>query len=279
MRVLIAGCGYVGTALGVRLARGGHRVWGLRRNPKGLPSAIRGVAADLGAMASIPDFFRLVDHVVYAAAPDVSTPHAYGATYVEGVRNLVRALRSSRAPVRRFVFVSSTAVWGQSHGEWVDESTPPSPDDFRGAILREAEECVLSAPFPGVILRLGGIYGPGRTRLIERVRPGDARCPEGDPTWSNRIHRDDAAAILEHLLTVPSPDSVYVGVDDEPAPLCDVYRHVADLLGVAPPTPDPSVSPRRSNKRCSNRRLKETGYRFLFPSYREGYSAVIEGTG
>ncbi len=298
MRVLVAGCGYVGAELGGRLGRSGHEVWGLRRDPSGLPPPIRGVRADLTAARDLSalasgqldrerggsedadpgrspaSFLSGIDRVVYAAAPDDSTPAAYRATYVEGARNLLDALITTAPPVRRFLFVSSTAVWGDAGGGWVDETIPTSPDDFRGEILLEAESLVRAAPFPSTVLRLGGIYGPGRTRLIERVHDGEARCPEGAVVWSNRVHRDDASEMIRHLLEMESPEPVYLGVDDEPAPLCDVYRYVSGLLGVPPPEPGVGGGG-RSNKRCSNRRIRESGVRLGYPTYREGYRDVI----
>lgn len=276
MRVLIAGCGYVGTELGLRLARVGHEVWGLRRNAGGLPPPIRPISADLLGPALVS---RLpsVDRVVYAAAADTGAEDAYRVAYVDGVRNLVAALGEARAPVDRFVFVSSTAVYGGRGGEWADEGTTPAPADFRGRMVLEGERRVEAGPFAPVVLRLGGIYGPGRGRLIERVRAGEARCSGGDPVWSNRIHQGDAAGAVAHLLTLDSPEAVYLGVDDEPSPICDVYRYVAELIGAPPPPEGTEARAPGSNKRCSNARLKSAGYRFEFPTYREGYRAVLAG--
>lgn len=275
MRVLIAGCGYVGSELGIRLAAEGHEVWGLRRNPAGLPESIRPVAADLlapGLAGRLPD----VDRVVYAAAANESTPEGYRAIYVEGVRALMGALVDRPSPaVRRFVYVSSTAVYGDSGGDWVDEDTPPAPENFRGTEVLEGERTVLSGSIPSTVLRLGGIYGPGRTRLIEMVRQGRATCPGNGPLWSNRIHRDDAARALRHLLSLPDPAPHYLGVDDQPTPLCDVYRGLARMLGAPEPQVDPDRGRDRSNKRCSNRRLRDSGFTFEYPSFREGYRALL----
>jgi nucleoside-diphosphate-sugar epimerase len=281
VRVLIAGCGFVGTELGRQLAAAGHEPWGLKRDPSSLPAGIRPVRADL-LDPTLESRLPEVDAVVYAAAADASTPEGYRAAYVDGVRNLQRALLARSGGVRRFLFTSSTAVWGGTDGGWVDEDTPTAPDGFRGSVVLEGEAIVRESPFPGVVLRLGGIYGPGRRRLIERVRSGEARCaedPASDP-WSNRVHRDDAAGILSHLLTLEAPAPVYIGVDDEPARLCEVYRYVAELLGAPPPgTGSARGEGRPGSKRCSNRRLRALGYRFRFPTYREGYRAMIEDGG
>jgi nucleoside-diphosphate-sugar epimerase len=294
-RILIAGCGYVGTKLGTLLAERGDEVWGLRRNPVGLPPSIRPIAADL-LDPRLGDRLPKVDRIVYATAADSSTPDGYRAAYLDGVQNLLNSIAAKEGRIDRFLFLSSTAVYGEAGGEWVDEDSPPSPESFRGEILLRSEQAVHEAigKFgPGeaqaVVLRLGGIYGPTRTRLLERVRSGEARCREGTAEWSNRIHRDDAAGAALHLLLQPAPAPTYIGVDNEPVPLCEVYRYVARLLGVPepeiiPPSHDAvesgaSTLPERHGKRCSNRRLRETGFEFLVPTFREGYSAMIGQAG
>jgi nucleoside-diphosphate-sugar epimerase len=126
------------------------------------------------------------------------------------------------------------------------------------------------------VVRFGGIYGPGRTRLIDSVRSGQARCEPG--LYTNRIHRDDCAGVLEHLLALAAPAPLYIGVDDEPALQCEVLRWLAQQLGVPPPVPSgaPDDSRRRGgNKRCCNARLRASGYRLLYPSYCEGYTALL----
>jgi len=277
-RVLIAGCGYVGTRLGEMLAARGDHPVGLRRDPSSLPPAIEPLAVDLlsgDLEARIPP----VDLVVYAASADRSDEAAYRRVYVDGVDALLQVLEARPAGQRptRFLFVSSTAVYGDAGGDWVDEATPPRPESFRGSIMVDGEARVLASPIPGVVLRLGGIYGPGRTRIIDLVRAGQARCPGDGPIWSNRIHRDDAAAAALHLLELPEPRDIYLGVDAEPAPLCQVYRWLASEVGAPEPQKDPSVSRDRSNKRCSSERLQASGFAFRFPSFRDGYGAMLEG--
>ena len=273
LRILIAGCGYVGTELGLRLAKAGHEVWGLRRDVSRLPSAIRPICADL--LAPLHDVeLPSVDRVVYAASADAATEACYRDAYVVGVRNLLREIETLADPPVRFLYVSSTAVYGDAGGGWVEEGTQPAPVDYRGSEVLRGEELVRRARTPGVCVRLGGIYGPGRTRLLERARSRELRCPPGPTVWSNRIHRDDAAGSLQHVLLLDDPEPVYLAVDDEPASLCEVYRHVAALVGSAEPGTGPFARRTRSNKRCSNERLKASGYAFSFPTYREGYRAL-----
>jgi nucleoside-diphosphate-sugar epimerase len=275
-RVLIAGCGYVGTQLGLELAARGDRAFGLRRDPSGLPPQIEPVPADLLG-AELADRIPRVDAVVYAAAAGGGGEEGYRRTYVEGVDRILRVLeaRDPEARPHRFIFVSSTAVYGDAEGEWVDEDTPPAPEGYRGTTVLEGEARTLASEVPGVVLRLGGIYGPGRTRLPDQVRRGEARLAPDGPLWSNRIHRDDAAGALLHLLDLEAPEAVYLGVDAEPAPLEEVYRWLARRLDAPEPTVDPGRPRDRSNKRCSSQRLRKSGYRFRFPTFRAGYADML----
>jgi nucleoside-diphosphate-sugar epimerase len=277
VRVLIAGCGDVGIALGQRLAQSGDEVWGLRRRADAIPAPIRAVQADLTRPETLAPLRGPFDRVCYAAAAEGFSEEDYRRTYVEGVANLLRALSGGGHPVRRFVFVSSTGVYGQRDGQWVDETSPTAPGHFSGRCLLQGEHAVLDGPYPATIVRLGGIYGPGRRRLIEAVRRGDP-CVEDPPVHTNRIHSDDCAGALQHLLTMTEPDAIYLAVDCEPAPQCEVMSWLAGELGVPPPRrvdAGTRGSPQRGNKRCSNRRLLATGYRFRYPTYREGYRAVL----
>ena len=278
-RVLIAGCGDVGAELGIRLAGDGHLVWGLRRRGDTLPSAIYPLVADLTKPETLRALPSRLDVVFYTAAPSNSSLDAYQATYVDGVRHLLAALEAQGHTPRRFLFTSSTGVYGQTLGEWVDETSPTDPLHFSGRYLLTGEQVVLDSPFPATVLRLGGIYGPGRTRLIDSVRKGTAVCPDGPPLYTNRIHRDDCAGALQHLMCLPRPAHLYLGVDYEPAEQCTVLRWLALQLGLPPPrrttTSDLGTRLYRSNKRCSNRKLTATGYEFRYPTFREGYEALL----
>ncbi|MFP4173122.1 MAG: SDR family oxidoreductase [Candidatus Hydrogenedentota bacterium] len=277
-RVLIAGCGYVGSVLGSRLAGEGHIVWGLRRDPAGLPEAVTGIGCDLGAPeleARLPDD---VDWVFYAVGADSFTEAAYRTAYVEGLDNLLQALRRKSVAPARVVFTSSTGVYHQQDGEWVDETSPTEPAQFSGQRVLEGERLVRESPFPSTAVRFGGIYGPRRTRLITQVRNGEAVCPEGPPRYINLIHRDDCAGVLAHLMTLDAPAECYLAVDSEPTDRGAILRWTAHRLGLPDPpaSPDASSGGRRgSNKRCSNARLLASGYRFRYPTFRDGYEALI----
>ena len=275
MRILIAGCGYVGCALGSLLSSEGHEVFGLRRNTGVLPSVIRPVAVDLKKEIPPGDLPSAPDYVFYTASADGSDDEAYREAYVDGPRNLLRALISRGEPVRRLFFTSSTGVYGQSGGEWVDESSPTEPATFSGRRLLEGERVVLDSPFPAAVVRLSGIYGPGRTRSMERA---SEICADDGPVYTNRIHRDDCAGALRHLMLLPTPEKLYVGVDHEPADRRTVAEWLAGRRS-ASPNKNPSSTNRRTNKRCSNARLVASGYEFRYPTFREGFSALLEEAG
>ncbi len=296
MTILMAGCGDLGTETGLRFAAAGHKVVGWRRSPEKLPAAIDGVAVDLGS-GRLPPLPPGTAAVVVALAADSRSEAAYRAAYVDGLGHVLDAVDAARergeTSLRRVLFVSSTAVYGDAGGGWVDEATAPEPGSFSGRIMREAEELLLrrlaGTGIEPVILRLGGIYGPGRTRLIDQVRSGRATIPAGSH-YTNRIHRDDAAAAIVHLCSMDAtPAPVYVGVDNDPAQIGEVLGFLAAELGLPQPPPaeasgaagspagqEPS---RGGNKRCSNALLRGTGFGFKYPSFREGYRAVLAGVG
>lgn len=282
MTILLAGCGDLGTEAGLRFAAQGHRVVGWRRSAAKLPAPIEGVAADL-ASGPLPPVPADTTAVVIAVAADAPSEDAYRAAYINGLTNVLDALDRDGVAPQRVFFVSSTAVYGDADGGWVDEDTLPTPSGFSGRILLEAEE-TLQARVRGtgttaVALRLGGIYGPGRTRLIDQVRNGTALVPH-DLRYTNRIHRDDAAAAIVHLATMPAaPSPVYVCVDDDPADLGSVLRFLAAELGLAAPPEGDAGPTRGGNKRCRNRLLHSTGFDFRYPSFREGYRDILAGNG
>ncbi|MCC6490182.1 MAG: SDR family oxidoreductase [Candidatus Hydrogenedentes bacterium] len=281
MKTLIAGCGYVGTALAARLVAEGHEVWALRRTPGPLPEGVEALSADLmdpSTLAVIPEG---LDFVFYTAAAGGYEEPRYRAAYVEGPRNLLDALASQRQDLKRVLFTSSTGVYAQQNGEWIDETSPAEQTHFSGSALLEGERVFQSAPWPATIVRLGGIYGPGRAQQLENVRNRIAVCPP-EPTYANLIHRDDCAGVLHHLMNLDAPGELYLGVDCEPAERGAMFRWMADLLGVPPPPTAPVDAEGRSargNKRCSNAKIRAAGYTFAFPTYREGYTEVFAPRG
>lgn len=274
MSVLIAGCGDVGSRLARLLAAAGADVVALRRSPRVVADGVCTLAADLGDPASLRALPGGIDQVVYLPAPDARTPEAYRRVFLDGPRHLLDVLDADA--LRRFVFVSSSSIYGDHGGGWVDEATPPSPPGFNGAILLQAEQALAARGLPLTVLRLAGLYGPGRLHPVERLRSGQARVPRAAPVWANRIHVDDAAAALAHVLALDDPTPLYLGVDDTPLPLHVLYDDLARRLSLPPPPEGPGPSGVGS-KRLSNARLRGSGFVPRWSDAREGYAALLSG--
>jgi len=194
--VLIAGCGYVGLALCRHLSKEKYFVQGLRRSLEARDEikAAGGTAviADLTKPVTLTDL-PAVDHVISCQAPNGDGSN-YQQTYLEGTQNLIAAL--AKKPPKKLIWISSTSIYGQRSNEWVDETTEPNPQTDNAKILLETEAAVLKAPFPSIILRLGGIYGPGRDRL-SLLQNG--KVTTDDPGYMNHIHVEDIARLISFL--------------------------------------------------------------------------------
>lgn len=277
LSVLIAGCGDVGSRLGLQLGRDGWRVYGLRRNAAELPVPILPVKGDL----TDPTCPRCwpnggVDYLVYAASATEHDEAGYRQAYVEGLRNVLRWLRQHEQQPRRLLFVSSTGVYAQRDGEWIDEDSPTEPTGFTGRVMLEAEQLALGCGLPATCVRMGGLYDPSRPWLQNQVRAG-LRVERDPPQYSNRVHRDDAAALLAFLLQSDASGAAlqpcYLGVDDDPAPLHEVVDWLRERLGVTH-WAEQSMTRRAGSKRCSNARARALGWKPRFASYRDGYAAL-----
>ena len=268
--VLLVGCGDLGSAVGLRLAGLGHGVVALRRDAAKVPAPLRGVSVDL--TRDRPDLGDLRPrHVVVALTARPRTEASYRATYVEGMGRALDALAATGHVPERAVLVSSTAVHGSRVDPPIDdEATPARPADGPGRMLLAAEELFHERLAHGTVLRLSGLYGGSSRRLLDQVREGRVEDPH---RWTNRIHREDAAAAVVHLLTTADqPERLYLGTDDEPAQLGDVAAHLASRMDApAPPPADPALG---HGKRLSNARLRATGWVPTRPTYREGYAHV-----
>lgn len=262
LRVVLLGAGDLGIRVGTTLAAAGHDVTGVRRNVAALPEQITGVSADLTS-DELPDL--PADLLVVALAPDARDEAGYRHTYIEAMRRGLAAVLRTGTP-RRAVLVSSTSVYGDLEGD-LDESAPAAPATGRAEILLESERLFHELLPQGSVLRFSGLYGGMSTRMVDRVRRGENRDPG---RWTNRIHRDDAAAAIVHLLTMTGePDPLYVGNDDEPTLAGDLRDFIADLLGV--PRPEPTGRTEPHGRRMINTRLRESGFRLTYPTFREGY--------
>ena len=269
------GCGDLGSRIGLRLAERGHRVLALRRRAELVPAPLHGLSVDL--TREVPDLPALeLRHLVVALTARPRSEEAYRATYVDGMRRALDAVEAAGRLPDRAVLISSTGVHGDvPDGTLVDESHAPSPKDGPARVLLEAEELFAARVPGGTVLRCSGLYDGTRSRLVDKVSAGDIDIDDLG-RWTNRIHRDDAAAAAVHLLTRPEPpDPVYLGNDDEPALLGDVADELARLLDV--PAPPTGGRGHPHGKRISNARLRATGWVPAYPTYREGYVTGAAG--
>lgn len=277
LNVLIVGCGDVGNALARQLKSGGARVFGLRRNLSQLTADSEGIYADVTRAETLTVLQELkFDYVVVATSAGEFTEERYRSVYVEGLRNLLEVLKEKP---RRIIFLSSTSVYHQKQGEWVDEESATLPDTFAGQAQLAAEKILSEYEGCSTVLRLAGIYGPGRDRLIRQVLAGQG-CAETPPLYSNRIHRDDVAGIIAYLLEQDvegvSLSNCYLCADNYPAPLWQVKQWIAGQLGLSERHLQASLeNKRRASKRCRNTRLLALGYQLKYSDFREGYQALL----
>ncbi|MCG8672662.1 MAG: SDR family oxidoreductase [Pseudomonadales bacterium] len=273
--VLLVGCGDIGLQLGEVLTQQGFSVHGLRRNPPA-QGPFEFVKADLLDPLSLECIQDTYDFIVYTATPSKSTPEAYEAIYVQGLKNLMAAVDQPR---ERFFLVSSTGVYHQTLGEWVDESSATEPVRFSGQTLLKAEQLASAGWSNTTVVRFAGIYGPGRLRLVKKIQQG-CTVVETPPKYTNRIHRDDCAGLLQFLmaqvLAGENIESIYTGVDSDPGSEAEVLDFIATQLQLPIPAREEAPSNMSQNKRCCNDLIVNAGYRFKFPSYKEGYLDILQ---
>lgn len=274
-RVLLAGCGDLGLRVAHCLRARGDEVWALRRTPPvETETGVHWVRADLTVARSLQQLPADLTQLVYLPTPDRRDACAYGALFADGLRNLLAA--TGTATLQRVVLVSSSAVYGEHGGAWVDEDSSTTPLAFNGTVLRDVEQWLAAQPVRSIVLRLAGLYGPGRLQLLERLRAGLVTVPRAAPHWANRLHVDDAAVAIAHVLQLADPLPVYLGVDDTPLPLDVLYDHLARLLGAPLPLDGPGPAGVGS-KRLSNARLRASGFAPRWPDARAGYAALLAG--
>lgn len=275
-KLLIIGCGDIGRRLAQQLSPERYRITGLRRHPPEDLPHLQYRACNVtqtGQLDAILDSEN-VDIIVISMTPAERSDSGYEQAYVQTCRNLVAGLKRHQRQPRLVIFVSSTAVYGQSDGSWVDEQSPTEPDSFSGKRLLEAEQIIQHSGFVCCILRFSGIYGPGRNRLIEQVKQGRASA---SPHYTNRIHADDCAGVLAHLIElqrIQDLEPVYLATDSLPAPMVEVVSWIAGQLGVEDFLSPDAVN-ERGNKRIANRCLQESGYRLCYPDFRSGYAELL----
>lgn len=287
MRVLIVGCGYVGVPLGAELVKLGHEVFGLRRSADGdADLAAAGIQPVTGDVTRAEDLARLpgpFDWVVNTVSSSKGGEEEYRRVYLEGTRNLIEWL--APMAIKKYVYTSSTSVYGQTDGSVVKETSPTEPAGPTSRLLVETEQLLLEAArlrkFPAVILRVAGIYGPERGHLFQQYLRGEARIAGKGERIINMIHREDVANAITAALKSGRAGEIYNAADDEPVAQIHFFRWLSETLGKwMPPfaTDEENAARKRglTNKKVSNRRLKmELGVALKYPTFRQGYTAEI----
>jgi nucleoside-diphosphate-sugar epimerase len=286
MRVLIVGCGYVGLPLGKELVRLGHEVYGVRRSGAAdaemTAAGIRPVMADVSQAADVAKLPGPFDWVVNLVSSSKGGVEEYRQAYLNGTKNLIEWLQL--VPPKKYVYTSSTSVYGQTDGSPVKETAGTIPRTDTGKVLLETEKFLVQAAqvkkFPAVILRVAGIYGPERGHLFQQYLKNEARIEGTGERWLNMIHVDDVVGSILAALKSGRAGEIYNAVDDEPVQQIHFFRWLSEALGKwMPPTEEGEPKERKrgvTNKRVQNRRLKmELGYQFKHPTYRQGYTAEM----
>ncbi len=283
--VLILGCGYVGLHLARALIGRGVRVIGTTRDPL-RADALRACGVEAVVASSpleVPAGLLSEAEAVVDSIPLGRASQGLVALQPRWVPQLARRLGA----VRWVGYLSSTGIYGDAGGAWVDEATPPDPTSARGRARIEAENAWLDSGLPVEVFRLAGIYGPGRN-ILGRLLAGDYPVVRFRPDhWSNRVHVTDIVRALIAAMERPKPARIVNVADDEPLPHADYVREVARMIGAPPPqelTPDEAerrlgvqlVDFFRDNKRVSNRRLHEQLLPELsYPSFRDAVPELL----
>jgi nucleoside-diphosphate-sugar epimerase len=280
-RVLIAGCGYVGQATADLFFERGWEVEGWTSSAesaqKVCEKAYSVLAVDISDKSQVATSKSEFDAVIHCASTRGGNVDLYRRVYLNGARNLVDRFVGST-----IVFTSSTSIYGQDDEAWVTEESPTEPPCETGRVLLEAEKLVLSRG--GIVARLAGIYGPGRSALLAKFLTGEAIVDSQNDRFINQVHRDDITAALLLFLDRDRATAGSVGrqiynvVDDQPILQSECYRWLAQKLNRPLPAIGRSTSKRKrgsSNKRVSNAKLRGLGWTPKYGNFAEAMEKSI----
>jgi nucleoside-diphosphate-sugar epimerase len=273
---LILGCGYLGRRVAALWRQQGCRVHAATRNVAQLPPDVEPIFCDILNPASLRAL-PAVDTVLYAVGFDRASGASMRSVYVDGLANVLTHLPAPK----RFIYISSSSVYGQSDGGWVDEAAPTEPNEDSGRIVLDAE-AVLRTKLPGaMILRFSGIYGSGRLLRRQTIERGEPILGDADK-WLNLIHVEDGARVILAAEQHGQPGRVYNVCDDHPVRRRYLYTTMAHLLHapeatfLAPPADQPTPPHEKGNRRINNRRMKEELHAELrYPGYEQGLRASV----
>ena len=286
-RVLVVGCGFVGEAAADLFHARGWAVVGWTHSPesaarlsaeKPYPVSacdITNAESVRAAARELPGGGKMDVVVDCVSSGRGGGVEQYRRVYFDGARHLTAAV-----PASRFVYTGSTSVYAQVDGEAVDEASPALPDRGTGRVLLETEAVILAAP-GGVVARLAGIYGPGRSVLLKKFLAGEATVEGEGGRWLNQIQRDDAAGALYRLAQPDAPPGVYNVADGTPLTQAELYRGLAEQFGRAMPPGGPEDRNRKrgwTSKRVSNANMRGLGWEPRYPSFLDWAAEQAENT-
>ena len=273
---LIIGCGYLGKRVAARWLAQSRRVFATTRQPTALPFDVEPIVCDVLRPASL-HALPAVDTVLYAIGFDRASGASMRSVYVDGLANVLAQLPTPK----RFIYVSSSSVYGQSDGGWVDESSPTEPTEESGRIVLEAEMLLRAKFSDAIILRFAGIYGPGRLLRQQTIERGEPIVGDADK-WLNLIHVDDGARVILAAEERAQPSRTINVCDDHPVRRRWFYTTLARVLRapephfVAPPPEQPTPPHEKGNRRVNNSRMKgELHVELRYPNFDQGISASV----
>lgn len=278
LHILLVGCGDLGTEVARLLISSNHQVTGVRRSEQ-TDHRFKCIQADV----TNPDTLHAIhdlspDIILYCVAASGQTDAQYKAAYVDGLRHILKA-QAHNVKLKHVFFVSSTRVYGQEGSALLDDDTRAIPADFGGERLLEAEQLLNAMPFPTTVLRLSGIYGPGRLRMITLAQAPHAWPQEN--SWTNRIHRDDAALFIHYLISqlalnapITKMHNTYIVTDSTPVSQFEVINWLAQHLKIDSRCPQQTRDIIKG-KRLSNQRMLASGFQLRYPNYQLGYATLL----
>ena len=248
----------------------------MRRDPSALPDGFNRIACDLANLGELKLSFK-PDYVFFMPSAGKYDLETYKAIYTTGAENLIKCFNFNKYFPKRVFYISSTSVYTQNDGSWVNESSQINDiNNPYAACLITGEESMRNHRFPLTVVRFGGIYGPGRKYLINQIIEGKIKR-DLNPVYMNMIHQEDCACVLEFLMLLPNPGNLYICVDSEPSLKNTVVEWLSSKYKLQlPKNTENQLSAvqkiKSSNKRCSNQLIISEGYKFIYPSFRDGYA-------
>ncbi len=278
MNILVVGYGYLGSPLVKKLYQKGHKIWVIKKNPltDPAPKDITFSFLDITKPLHVKAPFHL-DGIVYLVSSHSYSEESYKKTYLDGLNHIIQYTQENY-PAARIIFSSSTSVYGDMQGDWVDETSPTNPLYFNGKIILEAEKALQQSKCRSTIVRFAGLYGPGRTGMFQRI--SSKEIPPHEAYYLNLIHQSDAVGILEFLLEKDHPKEVFIAVDKKPVKTTEIQvwlrKNKIEFSSSLPQTGSPKR--KRAEKRCSQAKITKSGYQFQYPDFSQGLKNIIKKT-